>query len=107
MYPEFVGLPLVYKPVGGLVLYFVYEWNVYLVVGITKITNSAQFYRNIKSQNGLYVRFKRLWAGWVGGKGMTFGREQEETSPIGLPQDIAACEIGYHYGHRSMLNGAF
>ncbi len=42
--------------------------------------------------------------GWVGGKGMTFGCEQEETLPIGLPQDIAACEVGYHYGHRPVLD---
>ena len=62
MFSKFVGLPLDYKPAGLLVLHFVYEWNASLVVGITKITNTAKFIK-IKSQNGLYAGFKRLWVG--------------------------------------------
>lgn len=61
-------------------------------------------YKTLKAQTASMQDLRGYGRGWVGGKGMMFGREQEGTSPIGLPQDIAACEVGYHYGHRPMLD---
>ena len=64
--------------------------------------------RGYVSENNLLVSFLSL-----GLSSMTLKRYRLRCPPIsqvsleGLLQDFSACEIGYHYGHRPMLDGAF
>ena len=64
--------------------------------------------RGYVSENNLLVSILSL-----GLYSMTLKRYRLRCPPTsqvsleGLPQDFTACEIGYHYGHRPMFDGAF
>ena len=64
--------------------------------------------RGYVSENNLLVSILSL-----GLSSMTLKRYRLRCSPIsqvsleGLPQAFSAREVGYHYGHRPMFNGAF